>query len=121
MPDHVLIIDDDVTITQVLSLLLKTHGFNVTVANSGKDGIQLIKTKSPQVVILDLMMPEIDGWEVCRQVRTFSNVPILVLSAVSEPKLMQQARQAGADDYLIKPVPSDLLVARLKALLQKQN
>lgn len=116
---RVLIVDDDVTITQVLSLLLNTHGYEVLTANSGKDGIQIIRSEAPQAVVLDLMMPDMDGWEVCRQVRTFSNIPILILSAVFDVKSLNEARQAGANDYLVKPVPSELLVSRLRTIIHQ--
>jgi len=119
MADSVLIVDDDVTITQVLSLLLKTHGYDVLVANSGKDGIQIIQSESPQVVILDLMMPDMDGWEVCRRVRTFSNIPIIILSAVSDARIISQAKEYGANGYLVKPVPSELLVSQLRFLVRQ--
>lgn len=119
MLGKVLVIDDDATITQVLSLLLKAHGFNVLTSNSGLDGLKLVRTESPAVIILDLMMPGMDGWEVCRQARAFTRTPILVLSAVSDHALIEQARNAGADEYLIKPVPSEILVSRLKSLMRQ--
>lgn len=121
MADSVLIVDDDTTITQVLSLLLKTHGYDVLVANSGKDGIEIIQSRSPQVVILDLMMPEMDGWEVCRRVRAFSNIPILILSAISDARVVSQAKEYGANGYLVKPVPGDLLVSQLRRLIHQNQ
>lgn len=116
---RILIIDDDVTITQVLCLLLNTHGYKVRTANSGKDGIQIIRSEALEAVVLDLMMPDMDGWEVCRQVRTFSDIPILILSAVSDVKSLNEAKQAGANDYLVKPVPSELLVSRLRTIIHQ--
>jgi len=77
----VLTIDDDPAMTELLTLLLKTHGLDAYMANSGEDGLKMIHKVSPDVVILDLMMPEMDGWQVCTQVRSFSTVPILILSA----------------------------------------
>lgn len=116
---RILIIDDDVTITQVLRLLLNTHGYEVRTANSGRDGIQIIRSEALEAVVLDLMMPDMDGWEVCRQVRTFSDIPILILSAVSDVKSLNEAKQAGANDYLVKPVPSELLVSRLRTIIHQ--
>ena len=81
----VLTIDDDPAMTELVTLLLKTHGLDAYMANSGEDGLELIHKVSPDVVILDLMMPEMDGWQVCTQVRSFSTVPILILSALDSP------------------------------------
>ncbi len=74
----VLMIDDDPAMTELVTLLLKTHGLDAYMANSGEEGLRLIRKISPDVVILDLMMPGMDGWQVCKQVRSFSNVPILI-------------------------------------------
>ena len=115
----VLSIDDDPAMTELLTLLLKTHGLDAYMANSGEDGLKLIHKISPDVVILDLMMPEMDGWQVCTQVRSFSTVPILILSALDSPGLVAKALDGGADDYLVKPVPSGVLVAHLNTLVRR--
>jgi DNA-binding response OmpR family regulator len=115
----VLVIDDDIAITDLMSMLLKTHGFDVTTTNSGSDGVNLIKEKSPHVVILDLMMPDMDGWQVCKAVRAFSNVPILILSAINDPRLVASILDAGADDFLVKPVPSGVLVAHIRKMIRR--
>ncbi len=119
MPTDVLIIDDDTAITDLLTMLLKTHGFNVLTANNSMEGLQLIQDQRPGLVILDLMMPDKDGWEVCKSVRNFSNVPILILSALNDPRLIASILDEGADDYLIKPVPSNVLVAHLRKLVRR--
>jgi DNA-binding response OmpR family regulator len=116
---NVLTIDDDPAITELLSMLLKSHGWKAHVANTGEEGIRLIPEICPDVVILDLMMPGMDGWQVCKQVRTFSNVPILVLSALDAPRMVTSALDAGADDYLVKPVPVGVLVAHLNTLTRR--
>ena len=118
---RVLAIDDDPAMTELLTLLLKTHGFEIATANSGLAGIKLIRTTQPDVVILDLMMPAMDGWQVCTQVRTFSNVPILIFSALDSPGMVASALDAGADDYLVKPVPSGVLVAHLNTLARRAS
>jgi two-component system response regulator MtrA len=115
----VLAIDDDPAITELLSALLRASNFDVLVANSGADGIRIIKEKSPWVVILDLMMPIMDGWQVCKAVRAFSSVPILILSALDDPSVVASVLDAGADDYLAKPVPSAVLVAHLNKLVRR--
>jgi two-component system KDP operon response regulator KdpE len=115
----VLIIDDDPAMTELITLLLKTHGLDAYMANSGEEGLQMIHEISPEVVILDLMMPGMDGWQVCSQVRSFSAVPILILSALDSPGLVARALDGGADDYLVKPVPSGVLVAHLNNLVRR--
>jgi DNA-binding response OmpR family regulator len=117
----VLTIDDDPAMTELLTLLLKAHGLDAYIANSGEAGIQLIHNISPDVVILDLMMPGMDGWEVCNQVRSFSNVPIIVLSALDSPGMVASALDAGADDYLVKPVPSGVMIAHLNMLTRRAD
>jgi two-component system, OmpR family, response regulator ResD len=119
MSFKVLAIDDDPGITDLLTLLLKPHGFEVVSANAGEEGIRFIRENSPDVVILDLMMPGIDGWRVCTEVRKFSTVPILILSALDNPGTVASALDAGADDYLVKPVPSGVLVAHLNKLTRR--
>jgi DNA-binding response OmpR family regulator len=113
MPLKVLAIDDDPAMTDLLTLLLKTHGFEPVTANTGEDGVELVRRESPDVVILDLMMPGMDGWQVCAKLREFSNVPIIIFSALDSPGMVASALDAGADDYLVKPVPSGVLVAHL--------
>jgi DNA-binding response OmpR family regulator len=115
----VLVIDDDPGMTELLGLLLKPATNDVFVANTGKDGIRLVKEKSPDVIILDLMMPEMDGYEVCAEIRTFIQTPILVLSALDMPAMVSKALDAGADDYLIKPVTSSILIAHINNLLRR--
>jgi DNA-binding response OmpR family regulator len=99
--------------TDLLTLLLKTHGFEPITANTGEDGVEMVRTEAPDVVILDLMMPGMDGWQVCAKLREFSNVPIIIFSALDSPGMVASALDAGADDYLVKPVPSGVLVAHL--------
>jgi len=119
MPKTVLTIDDDTAITELLAMLLRTHGFEVVTANNGEEGITAIKDTKPHVVVLDLMMPGMDGWQVCKHVRTFSNVPIVILSALDDPAMIASALDAGADDYLVKPVSSSILVAHLNRLIRR--
>ena len=104
--NKILVIDDDPAMTDLLKLLLRQTGAEIRIANDGRTGINLTKTFIPRIIILDLMMPEMDGWQICKEIRTFSNVPILILSALDNPGLVAAALDAGADDYLIKPVTS---------------
>lgn len=119
MPKTVLTIDDDTAITELLAMLLRTHGYEVKTANNGEEGIDAVKRLNPHVVILDLMMPGMDGWQVCKGVREFSNVPIVILSALDDPAMIASALDAGADDYLVKPVSSSILVAHLNRLIRR--
>ncbi len=115
----VLAIDDDYAITELLSIILRSHGFDVITANNSEDGLRLIAEKSPNVVTLDLMMPDISGWEMCERIRAFSKIPILVLSAINDPAMVAKVLDAGADDFIVKPVPSAVLIARLNMLLRR--
>ncbi|MBT3320697.1 MAG: response regulator transcription factor [Anaerolineae bacterium] len=121
MPTKILAIDDDAAMTELLTLLLKSHGFEVTTANSSEKGIDLIRKIRPDIILLDLMMPQMDGWETCKKIRKFSNIPIVVLSALNNPGMVASALDAGADDYLIKPVPSSILVAHIKNLARRNT
>lgn len=117
----ILVIDDDPAMTELLKLLLQPAATDVHAANSGPDGIKLARTINPDVIILDLMMPDMDGWEVCHNIREKSSVPILILSALDNPGMVARALDAGADDYLIKPVPSGVLIAHLQNLVRRSN
>jgi len=121
MPIKALAIDDDPAMTDLLSLLLKSHGLEIYTANSGEEGMQLVRSIVPDIIILDLMMPGLDGWQICREIRTFSTVPIIILSALDNPGMVASALDAGADDYLIKPVPSGVLIAHLNNLTRRAN
>jgi two-component system KDP operon response regulator KdpE len=119
MPTKILVIDDDSAVTDLLSLLLRSQGFEVTATNSSTDGLNLVREGQPDLVVLDLMMPEIDGWEICKAVREFSDVPIIVLSALNDPSMIASVLDSGADDYLTKPTPSRVLVAHINRLIDR--
>lgn len=121
MSTKILVIDDDLAITELMSMLLKTHGFEVLTTNSGPEGVKLVEGKKPCVVILDLMMPDLDGWQVCKAIRSFSNVPILILSAINDPSMVASVLDAGADDFLVKPVPSSVLVAHIRKMVRRNS
>ena len=117
----ILVIDDDIAITELMNMLLKTFGFEVLSANSGADGVRLARETNPNVILLDLMMPDLDGWQVCKAIRQTSNVPILVLSAINDPRMVASVLDVGADEFLVKPVPSGVLVANIKKLLRRNT
>jgi DNA-binding response OmpR family regulator len=116
---RILVIDDDQAMTEMLRLVLEPNSFDVHEAHSGPEGIEATRKFNPEVVVLDLLMPGMDGWEVCKEIRTFSQVPILVLSAISKPGIVARALDEGADDYLLKPMPSSVLIAHLKKLARR--
>jgi two-component system response regulator MtrA len=115
----ILTIDDDPAMTELLSLLLRSHGMDVVACNDGERGIQLARTESPDLILLDMMMPGTDGWKVCRTIRAFSKVPIAILSALDESLVISSALDAGADDYLVKPIPSGVLIAHINNLTRR--
>jgi len=115
----VLAIDDDPALIELLNLLLTTRGFEVKTSTTGEGGVTLVREFNPHVIILDLMMPGMNGWEVCSKVREFSKIPILILSALDNPRNVSSALDAGADDYLVKPVPSGVLVAHINNLARR--
>lgn len=117
----ILVIDDDPAMTDLLELLLIPASAEVITANSGPDGIRMAKETNPDIITLDLMMPDINGWKVAETIREFSKVPILILSALDSPGLVAAALDAGADDYLIKPVPSNVLMAHINKLVRRSN
>jgi DNA-binding response OmpR family regulator len=117
----VLVIDDDIEMTDLLRIILVPEHFEVTTANSGIKGIELSHQKKPDVIILDLLMPVIDGWQVCREIRKFSQVPIIILSAVNKPGMVTRAIDEGADDFLLKPVPSGVLIAHINKFARRNN
>lgn len=117
----ILVIDDDPAMTDLLKLLLQSTNSKVITAHSGEDGIACTKQYAPDIVLLDLMMPEMDGWQVSREIRVFSTVPILILSALDNPGMVAAALDAGADDYLIKPVPSSVLIAHINKMVRRKQ
>jgi two-component system KDP operon response regulator KdpE len=121
MTAKIIVIDDDTAVTDLLSVLLKSHGFEVVAANSSTEGLHYIRENHLDLVILDLMMPDMDGWEVCKAVREFSQVPIIILSALNDPSMVASVLDAGADDYLTKPTPSRVLVAHINRLTRRNG
>lgn len=116
---RLLIIDDDPMISEPLARRLTTRGFQVDVAENGRVGLEKALSTKPHLVILDVMMPEMDGWEVCKRIREKSIVPILMLTALDDEFDRITGLELGADDYLAKPFSTNELVARINALLRR--
>ncbi|MEM7536115.1 MAG: response regulator, partial [Chloroflexota bacterium] len=115
----IVLIDDDRYITEPLTRALEQYEYEVGVANNGRDGLLLALSQNPDIVVLDIMMPEMDGWAVCRELRERSNVPILMLTALGEEVDRILGLELGADDYLTKPFSTRELIARIKAMLRR--
>ena len=120
MAVDVLLIDDDPDLSIMLRTLLRGQDFQIHAVFSGEEGIHACKESPPDVIILDILMPEMDGWEVCEEIRKFSDVPILILSALGSPGSVARALDAGADDYLTKPIHASLLASRLRTLVRRR-
>ena len=119
--DSILVVDDEPGVRQVLSMLLKTEGFDVLEAADGKECLRLAYKHRPDLVLLDILMPDRDGREVCRRLREISDVPILMLTALSDMKEKVNRLSDGADDYVTKPFHNEELVARIRALLRRAH
>lgn len=115
----VLVIEDDPKTAALVSLYLEREGFHCLTAGDGPSGLAQARRQPPGLVILDLMLPEMDGWEVCRQLRQFSNVPIIMLTARGEEIDRVAGLTLGADDYVVKPFSPRELMARVKAVLRR--
>lgn len=119
MPDKVLVIDDEEPTVQLISILLERRGYEVIKAYRAEDGLRKAYRTHPDLVLLDVMMPEMDGWEVCRRLRELSDVPIIFLTARTEVRDVVKGLEMGADDYVVKPYDNDELVARVRAHLRR--
>ncbi len=115
----VLIVDDEESVRELIELYLKKEGFKAIHAKDGKEALRLNGEQHPDLIILDLMLPGLDGWEVCRQIRTSSKVPIIMLTARAEEVDRIVGLELGADDYVIKPFSPREMVARVKAILRR--
>ena len=116
---NIMVVDDEKNICELIRLYLEKEGFAVTIANNGSDAIAMIRQNRPDLVLLDIMMPVIDGGDVCRQVREFSQVPIIMLTAKGETFDKVMGLDLGADDYIVKPFDTKEVVARVKAVLRR--
>jgi len=118
-PPHILVVDDEPQITRVLRTSLSAQGYDIRVANTGEMALEIMKDWSPTLIITDLSMPSVDGVELCRKVRSVSQVPILVLSVRDQERQKVEALDAGADDYITKPFGMNELLARVRANLRR--
>ena len=115
----ILLVDDDPNIRQLLNLYLEKEGFEVMMASRGDEALKIFKTSPPNLMLLDIMLPGMDGWQVCREVRKISNIPIIMLTAKDETFDKVLGLELGADDYVAKPFDMKELVARIKAVSRR--
>ena len=121
MATSVLIVEDDRNIAELLQLYLEKEGYEVTVAYDGGEGFEKFQSTQPDLVLLDVMMPVMDGWAVCRAIRAESKTPIIMLTAKSETSDKVQGLRSGADDYITKPFEMREVLARIEAVLRRST
>ena len=117
--EKILVVDDDLNICELLRLYLTKDGYNVVIANDGVSAVTMFQEESPALVLLDIMLPKLDGWQVCREIRKFSETPIIMLTAKGEVFDRVLGLELGADDYVVKPFDTKEIVARIKAVLRR--
>ena len=115
----VLIVDDEKNICELIRLYVEKEGFLTSVAYDGKTAVEKVREIKPDIVLLDIMLPGKDGWEVCREIRAFSNVPVIMITAKGEVFDKVLGLELGADDYIVKPFEPKELIARIKAVLRR--
>lgn len=116
---HILLIDDERKLTDPLSASFERAGYSVSVANDGHTGLSMAMVKNPDIIVLDVMMPGLDGWQVCQAVRQHSTVPIIMLTALDDSVDRIKGLELGADDYLVKPFGYKTLEAHVQAMLRR--
>jgi DNA-binding response OmpR family regulator len=120
-PMHVLLVEDDAVIREATQLALERDGFKVTVAEDGITGLAVYREQGPDVALLDLMLPGMNGVSLCRQIREEGSTPVIMMSARADPIDVVLGLEAGADDYVTKPFDSTVLVARIRAVVRRMN
>lgn len=119
MPKKILIVEDEANIRELLRLYLEREGYTVLEAENGVEGIKKWKSDKPDMLLLDVMMPVMDGWEVCREIRAESGVPIIMLTAKGETADRVSGLEMGADDYIVKPLEMPEVIARVRAVFRR--
>lgn len=120
MPQNkILIVDDDMNICELLRLYIEKEGLKTVIANDGEQAVETAKKEPVDLILLDIMLPKLDGWQVCREIRKFSDVPIIMVTAKGEVFDKVLGLELGADDYIVKPFDAKEVVARIKAVLRR--
>lgn len=115
----ILIVDDDINICELLKIYLEKNGFETAIVNDGLSAVEYAESKKPDLILLDIMLPSLDGWQVCREIRKKSDVPIIMLTAKGETFDRVLGLELGADDYIPKPFDTKEVIARVKAVLRR--
>lgn len=121
MNTKILVVDDDNNICDLLRLYLEKEGYSVLIARNGKEALSLFSSETPAIILLDIMLPELDGWQVCREIRKESNLPIIMITAKGETFDKVLGLELGADDYISKPFDTKEVLARIKAVLRRTS
>ena len=119
MKTKIMVVDDDPNIRELVRLYLEKEGFEVACAERGDEAVKAFRASPPNLMLLDVMLPGMDGWQVCREVRKISNIPIIMLTAKDETFDKVLGLELGADDYIVKPFDMKELVARIKAVIRR--
>lgn len=119
--EKILVVDDDTNICELLRLYLEKEGYSVTITNDGMTAVKTFPQLQPDLTLLDIMLPQLDGWQVCREIRKYSNKPIIMLTAKGETFDKVLGLELGADDYVTKPFDTKEVVARIKAVLRRSS
>lgn len=117
--EKIMVVDDDKNICELLRLYLEKEGYSVILCHDGQEAVVKFNALSPDMILLDIMLPSLDGWQVCREIRKKSNVPIIMLTAKGETFDKVLGLELGADDYVVKPFDTKEIVARIKAVLRR--
>ena len=119
--NKILIVDDDVNICELLRLYLEKNGFATVLAHDGQTAVRVFNETKPDLILLDIMLPLLDGWQVCREIRKIADTPIIMLTAKGETFDKVLGLELGADDYITKPFDTKEIIARIKAVLRRTN
>ena len=117
----IMIVDDDLNICELLRLYIEKEGFSVVTVNDGETAVKTFEKEKPDLILLDIMLPKLDGWQVCREIRKYSNKPIIMLTAKGETFDKVLGLELGADDYITKPFEAKEVLARIKAVLRRTS
>ena len=121
MTTKILLVDDDPVLSELVSYILTSEGYEAIVANDGEEGLRKFQASNPDLVVLDVTMPEMDGFEVCRRIRILSSVPVIMLTAQGAEDSIVKGLDMGADDYVTKPFQLKPFMARVRANLRRAN
>jgi DNA-binding response OmpR family regulator len=117
----VLVIDNDPSTSAIFKKFLESNDYNVLTSNSSKESLGIVQRVMLDLIILDLLMPEMDGWQLCKAIREMTRTPILIISAIESPDIITKTLDLGADDYLVKPISSFTLLAHVKNLVRRHK